>query len=273
MNRPEATTWKDLFAETSSVPDELLRWWLSDARGCSLTTLPLDTSPTASEREAFHHAVQRLSTGEPVQYVCGTTPFRHLTLHVSPAVLIPRPETEQLVQWALDLGIPHQARVLDVGTGSGCIALSLKQERPDLFVEGVDISAEALEVANQNARELELRVNFRQGDLLSAEPDASWDVVISNPPYIAETERLNLPQMVRDFEPPEALFSGLDGLHHIERLLREASRVLTPQGFVLMETGETQGNAIRTLAEEQGWTHQHRMDLAGRERFHLLRRA
>ena len=272
MSSPEPPTWKDVLATTPAVPEELLRWWLSDHLSCSLTTLPLEDHPSREEQEHFRNAAQRLESGEPIQYVCGRAPFRHLTVAVTPAVLIPRPETEQLVQWALDQDIPSGARILDVGTGSGCMALSLKQERPDLQVEGIDLSMEAVDVARKNAQALQLDVVFRQADLLSNEPPASWDILLSNPPYIAENERAGLPRNVRDFEPSGALFSGPEGLDHIQRLIVDAQRVLTPDGFLMMETGETQGTRIGELADQHGYHHQSHQDLAGRERFHLFRR-
>jgi release factor glutamine methyltransferase len=193
-------------------------------------------------------------------------------LRVTPDVLIPRPETEQLVQLALDRVLRPRDRVLDVGTGSGCIALSLKQESPDLQVEGTDVSEPALQVARQNAADLNIPVSFHHSDLLAAEAAGSWDVIISNPPYISPTERSALPQEVRDFEPEEALFSGSDGLDHIRRLLQQSLRVLAPGGRLLMETGEDQGPALTQAAARLGYSIEHLPDLAGRERFRILKR-
>ena len=272
MPSPKQQTWKDLFDGAADLPQEKLRWWLSDRLDCSLTELPLSSLPTEQEVDAFLDAVNRLRSGEPVQYICGRTPFRGLTLEVTPDVLIPRPETEQLVQLALDHVIQPKNRVLDVGTGSGCIALSLKQERPDLHIEGTDVSDSALQIAKRNAETHNLNVPFRQADLLKEEPPHSWDVILSNPPYIGESERGDLPKEVKEFEPQGALFSGEDGLDHIQKLLQQALLVLKPGGRILLETGETQGAELNKIAEELGYAVTHWKDLAGRERFRLLER-
>lgn len=273
MPSPDSSTWQQLFAGEPDLPVEKLRWWLSDRLDCFLTALPLSARPVPEELQAFREAVRRLRAGEPVQYICGRAAFRNLTLRISPAVLIPRPETEQLVQLALDRVLRPGDRILDVGTGSGCIALSVKQEAPGSCVEGIDLSSDAVAIARENARIHELEISFREADLLSHEPESAWDVILSNPPYIAETEKLDLPVEVRDFEPAEALFSGKDGLEHIRRLLGQARTVLRPHGRILLEAGETQGMAIRRLATDLGYTHTSLQDLAGRERFHLLTRS
>jgi release factor glutamine methyltransferase len=272
MPSPEPATWRDLLAGTGGIPETTLRWWLSDFLNCPLTRLPLEDTPTEADREAFRQAAERLAAHEPVQYVCGRTPFRSLVLTVTPDVLIPRPETEQLVQLALDRMIRPGDRVLDVGTGSGCIALSLKQERPDLEVEATDVSNSALEVARKNAQRLGLDVQFRQADLLASEAPSSWDVIISNPPYIGTGERAGLPPEVREFEPSGALFSGADGLDHLRILLEQSQQALAPEGRLVIETGETQGPALDRLAGSCGFKIEHIKDLAGRERFRLLSR-
>jgi len=264
-------TWGTLLKKADGVQSDLLHWWLSDFTDAALTRLPLEQMPSQTEQETFAAAVERLRKGEPIQYVCGRAPFRHLDLLVTHDVLIPRPETEQLVQWALDLDLPPESRILDVGIGSGCIALSLKQERPDLQVKGIDISSAALNVARQNAERLSLEVEFQQADLLQQEPALDRDLLIANLPYIGETERPDLPETVRDWEPGIALFSGTTGTDTIEHLLLQAPRVLTPKGRVLLETGETHTPFLTSFAEQHGWALTSKRDLAGRERFHLLR--
>jgi release factor glutamine methyltransferase len=262
-------TWRELLDAESGVSPDLLRWWLSDRLETGLMSLPLDREAPAEETAAFEAASRRLAAGEPVQYVCGRAPFRDLMLQVDRRVLIPRPETEQLVQIALDRVIRTGDRVLDVGTGSGCIALAVKHERPGCRVEGRDLSEDALEVARANAEACRLEVAFRQADLLSSEAPASWEVILSNPPYIADREEL--PSNVRDHEPGSALFSGPDGLNAIRCLLVQAWNVLAPGGRMLLETGETQHAVIEVEAQSLGWQTESLQDLAGRDRFVLLR--
>ncbi len=268
----DGTTWGILLSQTPDVQPELLKWWLSDYLCEALTSLPLGETPSPEALNEFQRAAERLRKGEPVQYVSGRAPFRHLTLNVTKDVLIPRPETEQLVQLALDLRDKDACRVLDVGTGSGCIALSLKQERHTWEVAGVDISPEALAVAKQNANKYGLSVEFSLSDLLKAVPDQDRDLLIANLPYIGEAERDQLPEMVRDWEPEIALFSGATGTTAIQELLRQAPRVLKPKGHILLETGETHTPFLAALAEKTGWRLESTSDLAGRERFHRLER-
>jgi release factor glutamine methyltransferase len=265
-------TWQDLFTQYSDVPVEKLRWWLSDTLDLSLTALPMTQYPGPRMRKGFEAAAERLRRGEPVQYICGRAPFRDLELQVDARVLIPRPETEQLVQIALDEVIRPGDRVLDVGTGSGCMALSVKKVRPDCVVEGRDVSDAALEVARGNARRLGLDVDFTRGHLCQEEADGSWDVILANLPYIGEKERSDLPAEVRDFEPGPALFSGEDGTDLVLELMEDARRVLRSSGTLLLETGENQGRIYRPAAGKLGWQIEGCLDLAGRERFWKLQR-
>lgn len=270
MNKA-SPNWGTLLAEAETeIPSSLLQWWLSDFEDCALTLLPLDKNPHPSEQLAFKEACERLRRGEPVQYVCGRAPFRDLTLDVSPAVLIPRPETEQLVQWVLDQAPANGIALLDVGTGSGCIALAFKSARPDMQVTGSEVSEAALEIARLNGEKNQLDVTFLRSDLVNELPDHSQDIVVANLPYIAEHERDALPEMVRDWEPGLALFSGESGLDAIEELLLEVPRILRPQGQVYLETGENHSNALDLFAKQHGWSIEHHSDLAGRERFHRL---
>lgn len=265
-------TWQDLFTHCADVPAEKLRWWLSDRLDLSLTALPMTDVVEPGLRTEFDAAVKRLRGGEPVQYVCGRAPFRDLELMVDARVLIPRPETEQLVHIALAEVIRPGDRVLDVGTGSGCIALSVKKALPACVVEGRDVSTDALDVAGENAKRLGLDVHFAPGHLCKQEADGSWDVILANLPYIGEKERDDLPAEVRDFEPGQALFSGVDGTDLVLELMQDARRVLRSPGTLLLETGENQGQILRPMAEKLGWHIEGRCDLAGRERFWLLHR-
>ncbi len=265
-------TWAQLFSEHPEVPLELFHWWLSDVLDHSLVNLPLQERPDEKAEQAFQQAAHRLAQGEPVQYVCGRAPFRDLDLKVDKRVLIPRPETEQLVQIALDRFIRPGHRVLDVGSGSGCIALSIKKTLPGCQVEGRDISQDAIDLARENAKALNLDVPFKQAHLLSDEPFRSWEIIISNLPYIGEKEKADLPSNVLEFEPHLALFSGPDGTDLILELLRQAENVLAPGGTLLLETGESQGTVWRQAAADQGWGIEGIKDLADRERFWIFQK-
>jgi release factor glutamine methyltransferase len=209
---------------------------------------------------AFQDAVRRRSVArEPVAYITGVKGFRRLDLHVDGRVLIPRPETETLVEAALDL--PHGARVVDVGTGSGAVALALKDERPDLDVVGTDASREALAVARANAERLGLDVEFVPGDLLDG--IGPVDAVVSNPPYVQDGTPL-APEIERH-EPPVALYAGADGLTVIHRLVAQVAA--SPARFVALEVGMGQAGAVAGVLRAAGFAAiDVRPDLAGIER-------
>ena len=199
-------------------------------------------------------------------YILGTKGFRHIELAVDPRVLIPRPETEHLVEALLDL--PHGARVVDVGTGSGAIALALAHERPDLDVIGTDASADALEVARANAQRLGLDVAFRHGDLLAG-CAGPFDAVVSNPPYVEDGARLE-PEIV-GYEPALALRAGPDGLDVLRRLIPGVGA--SDARRVVLEVGAGQAAAVGGLLREAGFAAvATRADLAGIERVVVGRR-
>jgi release factor glutamine methyltransferase len=208
-------------------------------------------SLTNEESAQYDDALAKRSRGMPPQYITGHQEFWGMDFVVSPAVLIPRPETEHLVETVLELAQTlGRPRIVDVGTGSGCIALALAKELPQAEVHAGDISLAALEVARSNARRLkfERRVTFRLANLLeeflSEEP---FDFVVSNPPYIAESEREKLQIEVREFEPPLALFAGPGGYEIIEQLIQQAARALKPSGWLVMEIGAGQHERLTTL--------------------------
>lgn len=232
--------------------------------------IPWEEPPGKENARAFVSAVLRLERGEPVQYVCGKAPFMDFEVRVTPDTLIPRPETEQLVTLALGRVVRPGDRVLDVGTGSGCIAIAVKRALPSCVVAAVDISIAALEIARGNADALGTEIRFKQADLLEGQSQNSWDVIIANLPYVGENEREQLPEEVRDHEPSLALFAGEDGTSLVTNLLYQARGVLAPGGRVVLETGENQGETYRRVARELGWKATAYNDLAGRERFWLF---
>jgi release factor glutamine methyltransferase len=198
---------------------------------------------------AFQDAVRRRSIErEPVAYIVGRRAFRRLELSVDSRALIPRPETELLVEVAVGLGAG--ARVLDLGTGSGAVALALKQERPDLHVSGSDLSEAALELAKLNGERLELDVNWLHADLLT--DVGEFDAIVSNPPYVAESERALLAPEILRHEPAEALFAGPDGLSCIRALLTQLAE-LPAVHFLAMEVGAGQAAAVAALTREAGF--------------------
>jgi release factor glutamine methyltransferase len=207
---------------------------------------------------------QRRAAREPVAYIVGRRAFRRIELAVDRRVLIPRPETELLVEVALSLG--QKARVLDVGTGSGAVALALKHERPDLQVMGADVSAEALDVARSNATRLNLDVRFVRADLLDG-VEGPFDAVVANLPYVAQEAQLE-PEISR-YEPASAVFAGADGLDQIRRL----AATLPEVPWVALEVGFDQAGVVATLLADNGFGSTEIIrDLAGHERVVVGRR-
>ena len=248
-------------------------WIFAEALGLTRLDLytrfdmPLDVAETTRLRAL----VQRRGRREPLAYVLGNQDFRGLKLRVTPAVLVPRPETEELVDLVLAALSPGVQAVLDVGTGSGAIALALKHARPELEVQARDLSPEALAVAQANAETLSLTVAFSQGDL-AVGLSGPFAAVVANLPYIAEDERgLCDPELA--FEPALALFPGGDGLEPIRRLIADAPRLLAPDGRLWLEHGFRQAPAITAAAMAAGLLATVHRDGAGHERFSELRRA
>ena len=225
-------------------------------------------------------AAARRVRGAPLAYCVGRVSFRHLTLDVDERVLIPRPETEQLVQLVLEATTAaHPPGVaIDVGTGSGAIALSLAAEGRFSRVYGTDVSLDALAVANRNAELsrplLKAPIEFHHGSLLGPLHDVRAHVIVSNPPYIALGEAATLPSGVRDWEPAVALFSGSDGLATTARLIRESADVLAPGGMLAIEVDVRRASLVAELMTRERRLHAIRveLDLTGRERFVLARR-
>lgn len=222
-----------------------------------------DALPDAAH-STLQATVRRRATGEPLAYITGHKAFYGLDLCVDARVLVPRPDTETLVDWALEVLAPTPgARVVDLGTGSGAIALALKHARPSLQVSAVDYSTDALVVARANAQRLALEVDFAQGNWLDG-VQGRFDLIASNPPYIAAQD----PHLAAlTHEPLQALASGDHGLDDIRTIIAQAGRHLQPGGWLLMEHGYDQAAAVRTLLVEAGFADaQSRRDLAGIER-------
>ncbi|MDP1683746.1 peptide chain release factor N(5)-glutamine methyltransferase [Hydrogenophaga sp.] len=210
--------------------------------------------------------VQRRQRGEPMAYLRGDQEFFGLQLQVDPRVLVPRPDTETLVNWALDvLAVGSKtARVLDLGTGSGAIALAIAAQRPEAAVSATDASEDALAVARSNAQRLALPVQFHAGSWLDAVPDQRFDVIVTNPPYIADND----PHLVAlTHEPLSALTAGADGLDDIRTIIKDAPGAMVPGGWLLIEHGFDQAEAVRSLLQAAGFEQvSSRTDLAAIER-------
>ncbi len=235
------------------------------ALGRPIEKILAQRAPLSNDEQALlTSAVAKRLSGVPVQYITGRAYFYGLPLSVSPAVLIPRMDTETLVQAALE---KKGRRVLDVGTGSGCIALAIQQHAPAATVVGVDISGAALCVARQNAADLGLPVSFIQGDLLAPVKGQRFDVIVSNPPYITTGAYKHLAPLVRDQEPALALLAGKEGLDVYKRLIPPAYQALEEKGWLLVEIGDTQQQPVEALFKHAGFCHiESRRDLAGRPR-------
>ena len=222
-------------------------------------------------RRWIDRAVGRRARGEPLAYVTGVAGFRMLVLRSDSRALIPRPETEGLIDRALAV-LPVGVAV-DVGTGTGCLALSLRAEGRYGRVVAVDIARGALGLADQNRRRLGLDVDLVLGDLTTPLASASADLLVSNPPYVSEAEYAELPPEVRDFEPRLALASGVDGLDASRRLLRDGLRVVRPGGWIILELASNRGETLAGLASELGWRDLRvDEDLFGRPRYLMARR-
>lgn len=249
------------------------RMMLTIATGHTLETQVAYPERTLSDAEdaRFEQLLQRRMRHEPMAYLAGSREFYGRDFEVAPATLIPRPDSETLVEAVLtDLGDHASARVLDLGTGTGCLLLTILAERRNATGLGTDLRPEAVALAMRNAQALGLeeRAGFRQGDWWQAVPAGlSFDIVLSNPPYIPSDEIATLMRDVVDYEPASALDGGKDGLDAYRLLLDDAVRHLTPQGRIYFEIGQGQGGDITALATELGFKRVHSYrDLGGIER-------
>lgn len=232
---------------------ELLLMFSLNCNRAYLFTYP-ERELASEELARYEEAIARRCIGEPAQYITGHQEFYGRDFIVTPAVLIPRPETEHVIEAALEI-VPQNAtwNILDIGTGSGCIAITLAKELPQSRLTAVDISPEAIEIAQANTARLEAKVEFRQSDLLSAiEPGRQFDMIVSNPPYVGECEADKVQRQVKDFEPHVAVFGGERGLDIIRRLVPQVWDHLKPGGWLLMEIGYSIAEPVHEIMS--GWS-------------------
>ncbi|MCP3977375.1 MAG: peptide chain release factor N(5)-glutamine methyltransferase [bacterium] len=251
------------------LPDHEATRLLESASGRNRTSWIRDDTISAEVAERFSDLASRRQAGEPLQYIEGSSQFGPIEVAVDPRVLIPRPETEQLWELTISKLAARPPRVVvDLGTGSGVLAIAVKHQFPEAEVHAVDVSMAALEVARRNVTETGAAIELHRGDLFEPLPPTlrgRVDLVISNPPYIATGEHLNLPSEVRDHEPPVALFGGDDGLDVLRRLIAQAPEWLAPGGLLACEIGADQGDAVVEMAAELDASIV--KDLSGRDRF------
>lgn len=251
---------------------------LSDITGASKAQLKAfpEKELTTGQAAELQNILTRLQTGEPVQYILGHTEFYGLPFRVNPSVLIPRPETEELVEWALSeadgLELAVGSNILDIGTGSGCIAISLKKHLQAMNVSAVDISAGAIDTAKQNAALNNIEVNFIQDDILtpfdSVLLNTRYSIIISNPPYVTLHDKTQMHHNVTDFEPHTALFVPEDDpLLFYKAIADFALKNLAPNGLLFFEINESLGKETVQMLQEKGFEDTElRKDMSGRDR-------
>ena len=250
------------------------RWVLEKVLALNPTKLSLERFRllTVEQQKELHKILERLAASEPVQYVLGEADFMGMKFSVNANVLIPRPETEELVYWIMeDIGQRSSntsLRILDIGTGSGCIPIALARQFPLAQIEGMDISRGALDTAEANNRLHQTAVQFRELDILTGSlPAATYDIIISNPPYITESEKSSLAPNVVGFEPHQALFAPGNGLVFYETIAHQALPSLTPGGKLYVEINATKGGAVAELLVRAGFNQVTlRKDISGNDR-------
>lgn len=253
-------------------------WLLADVLGVGRFDiyLALDRELSPAKADAYERAVARRAAGEPLQQIVGWESFCGLRIRVTPDVLVPRPETESLVEWALARLPRGPRRVVDVGTGSGCIAAAIAHARPDVSVLAAELSPAAARVARENIAALGFaaRVRVVVADVLTAVAPDGVDVVVANPPYLPDAMLPALPREIRNWEPRGAVLAGADGLRVLTRIVADAARVLVRDGSLLVETaGEAQVDAVAAMFERAGYAEVAiRADLTGTRRFVAGRR-
>ncbi len=231
-----------------------------------------DTKPSDSQAKYLDSYIERLKSHEPIQYILGQTEFLDLTLKVNPSTLIPRPETEELVVWVNSSVESQHRTVLDIGTGSGCIALGVKSHNPELQVEAWDISDEALQTVKDNAKLNSLVVKMNRVDIFSFTPDSGYtdkfDIVVSNPPYVLKSEKELMEPNVLKYEPHQALFvEDSDPLIFYRKIINTSNTMLKQGGLLFFEINEIYGKDVKNLLSENGYSNiQIKCDLSGKDR-------
>jgi release factor glutamine methyltransferase len=247
---------------------------IETAAGVRASDVVLLESPDDDLRALALEMAHRRAAGEPLQYVTGIAGFRRLDLHVGPGVFIPRPETETVAEIAMSF-LPSMGLAVDIGAGSGAIALSIADERPDARVLATEISDEAIEWLTYNVAETGLQVDVMRGDLFSPLPEqlrGRVDVIVSNPPYVPKDDAHLLPVDVGAHEPPVALFAGQTGLDVLIRLTAESHEWLSDRGALVMEIGDRQDKVVTALLRDAGYVDvEVRPDLAERPRIAIAR--
>ena len=257
----------DLLNATTDLPRHEVERLLSKATGRPRTELLLGAAVDEDESAAFEALLARRRDGEPLQYIEEQIPFGPIEVSVDPRVLIPRPETEQLFELAIDQ-VEEPMVILDLCTGSGNLALALKHTFPEAVVYATDVSPEAAEVAQHNARSANLEVIVLEGDLFAPVPDhleGRVDLIVANPPYLAEHELVDLPAEVRDHEPTVALVAGTAGTEVLAAIAAQAGAWLAPGGAIVCEISEFNAAAVEELFSGLGGSIE--KDLAGKDRF------
>ncbi len=260
--------------ETPRLDAELILSWALGIDRIAIILLP-EKELTSDEHVRYTQAIARRAQSEPVAYIIGKKEFWSISLIVTPDTLIPRPDSETLIDVASrKLTFDHPKNILDLGTGSGCLLLAALQEFPNAHGLGVDQSASAVTVAKRNAEALDMadRVQFRTGNWL-ANIEGEFELILCNPPYIAEGDRLNLSRDVRDYEPETALFAGSDGLDNYRIIIPQITDLLSQNGIALFEIGYNQAESVKNIAFEAGFQSSLYQDMGRRDRVILLTKA
>ena len=219
----------------------------------------------------FLSALERLKTHEPIQYVLGKTNFMDLEFKVNSSVLIPRPETEELVRLMLKEDLDGK-EILDIGTGSGCIAISLAKNLPNAKVSALDISKDALEIAKENAKSNNVDIEFINADIFEYKSEKKYDIIVSNPPYVLESEKMLMKQNVLNYEPEIALFvDDINALKYYESVIKFSLNNLNPQGQIFFETNENYKDELNKLAQNYEYNIiEFKLDINDKNRFLIL---
>ena len=255
--------------ELNSIFNLLSEEYLKIPRSKILLANEIDLSE--SNQTLYLSALERLKTHEPIQYILGKTSFMDLEFKVNSSVLIPRPETEELVSLMLKEDLDGK-EILDIGTGSGCIAISLAKNFPSAKVTALDISKEALKVARENARLNNVNIKFINTDIFEYESDKNYDIIISNPPYVLKTEKSLMKQNVLDFEPELALFvDDFNPLKYYESIINFSSDNLNPFGQIFFEINENYKHELNKLAQNYEYSIiEFKLDIHNKNRFLIL---